>query len=146
MLIDHPCLLVQTATARAGIRELGRVDTKELKQEAERVLQELPEEFLSRLENVEIVIEKRPTNRLLKDLGMDPAEDTLYGLYEGTPLSDRSVLAPPTLPDRITLFSEPLLSDFPDPDELREQIRQTIIHEIAHYFGMSDDEIEDLGY
>ena len=122
------------------------MDAKELKQEAERILQELPEEFLSRLENVEIVIEKRPTNRLLKDLGMDPTEDTLYGLYEGTPLSDRSVLAPPTLPDRITLFSEPLLSDFPDPDELREQIRQTIIHEIAHYFGMSDDEIEDLGY
>lgn len=122
------------------------MDSKELKQEAERVLQELPEEFLSRLENIEIVIEKRPTNRLLKDLGLDPAEDTLYGLYEGTPLSDRSVLAPPILPDRITLFSEPLLRDFPDPDELREQIRQTIIHEIAHYFGMSDEEIEDLGY
>jgi predicted Zn-dependent protease with MMP-like domain len=118
----------------------------DLKQEAKRVLQEMPEEFRSRIENVEIVIEKRPKNSQLKALGLDPRQETLYGLYEGTPLPERSVLDLPLLPDKITLYSEPLLRDFPEPADLREQIRQTVIHEIAHYFGMSDEEIEDLGY
>jgi len=53
---------------------------------------------------------------------------------------------PPILPDKITIFAEPLLRDFPDPDGLREQIRTTVLHEIAHYFGMDDDEIDKLGY
>ncbi len=137
---------MQTSSVGSRFAKVGGLDAKELKKEAARVLRELPEEFRSRLENIEIVIEKRPRNRQLKALGLDPAEDTLYGLYQGTPLSERSVLFPPILPDKITLFSEPLLRDFPDANELREQIRQTIIHEIAHYFGMSDEEIEDLGY
>ena len=59
---------------------------------------------------------------------------------------DRSSLDPPLLPDKITIFAEPLLEDFPDPEELREEIRLTVLHEIAHYFGMDEEEIEDLGY
>jgi predicted Zn-dependent protease with MMP-like domain len=50
------------------------------------------------------------------------------------------------LPDKITIFAEPLLRDFPDPEELREEIRLTVVHEIAHYFGMDEEEVEDLGY
>lgn len=110
------------------------------------MLERLPKEFLSRLHNVEIVIEKRPTKSRLKAMGLDPQQDALYGLYEGTPLSERSALQPPLLPDKITIFSEPLLRDFPDPAELRKQIRLTLLHEIGHYFGMDEDEIEDLGY
>ncbi|MBI2988264.1 MAG: metallopeptidase family protein [Deltaproteobacteria bacterium] len=122
------------------------MDPKELKKEALRVLERLPKEFLSRLHNVEIVIEKRPTKSRLKAMGLDPQQDALYGLYEGTPLSERSALQPPLLPDKITIFSEPLLRDFPDPAELRKQIRLTLLHEIGHYFGMDEEEIEDLGY
>lgn len=110
------------------------------------MLERLPKEFLSRLHNVEIVIEKRPTKSRLKAMGLDPQQDALYGLYEGTPLSERSALQPPLLPDKITIFSEPLLRDFPDPAELRKQIRLTLLHEIGHYFGMDEEEIEDLGY
>lgn len=119
---------------------------KEFKKEAIRVLERLPEEFRSRLHNVEIVIEEKPKKNRLKTMGLDPQTDTLYGLYEGTPLSERSALQPPLLPDKITLFSEPLLRDFPNPLELRQQIRLTLLHEIAHYFGMDEEEIEDLGY
>ncbi len=79
-------------------------------------------------------------------MGLNPQRDVLYGLYEGTPLSERSALNPPLLPDKITIFSEPLMRDFPDPAELRNQIRLTLLHEIAHYFGMDEEEIEDLGY
>jgi predicted Zn-dependent protease with MMP-like domain len=119
---------------------------KELRKEAARALEELPEEFRARLENVEIVIERKPKRSELKALGLDPDLDTLYGLYEGTPLPERSVTSPPLLPDKITLFAEPLLQDFPEAQQCREQIRRTVIHEIAHFFGMSDEDIEDLGY
>lgn len=122
------------------------MDHNEIKKEAVRVLDRLPAEFRSRLHNVEIVIEKRPKQNQLKAIGLDLHRDSLYGLYEGTPLSERSVLYPPILPDKITLFSEPLMRDFPDPVELRNQIRLTLLHEIAHYFGMDEKEIEDLGY
>jgi predicted Zn-dependent protease with MMP-like domain len=122
------------------------LNAKDLREEAARVLDELPEEFREKLHNIEIVVQKRPSKHQLAEMDLDTHEDVLYGLYEGVPLPDRSALDPPILPDKITLFSEPLLSDFPDPDELREQIRLTVIHEIGHYFGMDDDEIEKLGY
>jgi predicted Zn-dependent protease with MMP-like domain len=119
---------------------------KEIREEAARVLDELPEEFREQLHNLEIVVQRRPSKHQLSEMELDPHEEVLYGLYEGVPLPDRSAFDPPILPDKITLFSEPLLTDFPDPDELREQIRLTVIHEFGHYFGMDDDEIEKLGY
>lgn len=110
------------------------------------MLDELPKEFHEQLHNIEIVVQRRPNKHQLAEIDLDSHEEVLYGLYEGVPLPDRSAFDPPTLPDKITLFSEPLLADFPDPDQLREQIRLTVIHEIAHFFGMDDDEIEKLGY
>lgn len=118
----------------------------EIRKTVARIIDKLPKEFREQLRNVEIVVEKRPSNELLQAEGLDPREDTLYGIYQGVPLPDRSALDPPLLPDKITIFAEPLLEDFPDPDELREEIRLTVLHEIAHYFGMEEDEIEDLGY
>ena len=118
----------------------------EIRKAVARVIDKLPKEFREQLRNVEIVVETRPSNELLRAEGLDPREDTLYGIYQGVPLPDRSALDPPLLPDKITIFAEPLLEDFPDPDELREEIRLTVLHEIAHFFGMDEDEIEDLGY
>ncbi len=120
------------------------MDEKELKREIARTLDRLPKEFRSRLENVAIVVEIKPRKSQLKGLGARGA--TLYGLYEGTPLPERSAVYPPILPDKITIFSEPLMHDFPDPAELQEQLRLTLLHEIAHYFGMDEEEIEKLGY
>jgi predicted Zn-dependent protease with MMP-like domain len=122
------------------------VDKNEIRKEVARVLDKLPRQFRKQLHNVEIVVEERPGEELFLDAGLDPEHDTLYGLYQGIPLPDRSSLYPPILPDKITIFAEPLLEDFPDPDELREQIRVTLLHEIAHYFGFDDDEIDKLGY
>lgn len=119
---------------------------EDLKREAIRVLDSLPPRFRRHLHNLVVVVEKRPKKSQLIGLGLDPRRDTLYGLYEGTPLSERSALEPPLLPDKITIFSEPLLRDFLDPDELREEIRITVLHEIAHYFGIDEGDIEDLGY
>jgi predicted Zn-dependent protease with MMP-like domain len=119
---------------------------QELRKEVARVVDKLPKEFHQQLRNVEFVIETRPSRALLRAEGLDPDHDTLYGIYEGVPLPERSALDPPLLPDKITLFAEPLLQDFADPDALREEIRLTVLHEIAHYFGMDEEELEELGY
>lgn len=122
------------------------MDDKEIKDEVRQLLDRLPKRFRSRLQNVEIVIEKRPKRDRLKAMGLNPKKDTLYGLYEGVPLPERSALYPPLLPDKITIFSEPLIRNFPDPVELKNQLRLTLLHEIAHYFGIDETEIEELGY
>ena len=122
------------------------LDYREIKKEVGRVIDRLPRSFRERLLNVEFVVEERPSIELLRAEGLDPRHDTLYGIYQGIPLPDRSSLDPPLLPDKITIFAEPLLEDFADPEELREEIRLTVLHEIAHYFGMDEEEIEDLGY
>lgn len=118
----------------------------QIRREVARVIDRLPRQFRKQLSNVEIVVETRPSEELLREEGLDPRHDTLYGIYQGIPLPERSHLDPPLLPDKITIFAEPLLEDFPDPEELREEIRLTVLHEIAHYFGMDDEAIEDLGY
>jgi predicted Zn-dependent protease with MMP-like domain len=122
------------------------LDYQEIKKEVTRVIERLPRQFREQLRNVEFVVEKRPSNELLRAEGLDPRRDTLYGIYQGVPLPDRSHLDPPLLPDKITIFAEPLLEDFADIEELYEEIRLTVLHEIAHYFGMDEEEIEDLGY
>ena len=122
------------------------MDYHQIRQEVARVLDRLPRQFRDQLRNLEFVVEGHPAPELLRAEGLDPRHDTLYGLYQGVPLPDRSSLEPPLLPDKITIFAEPLLRDFPDPDDLREEIRLTVLHEIAHYFGMDEDEIDDLAY
>jgi len=122
------------------------VDYRKIREEVGRVIDRLPRTFREQLVNVEFVVENRPSTELLRAEGLDPRKDSLYGIYQGVPLPDRSALDPPLLPDKITIFAEPLLEDFPDPEELREEIRLTVLHEIAHYFGMDEEEIEDLGY
>jgi predicted Zn-dependent protease with MMP-like domain len=122
------------------------VDHDQIRNEVARILDRLPRRFREQLHNVEFVVEERPSDELLLEEGLDPSCDTLYGIYQGVPLPERSSLDPPWLPDKITIFAEPLQEDFPDPDELREEIRLTVLHEIAHYFGMEEDAIEDLGY
>lgn len=122
------------------------MNQQDIRKEVARVVDRLPKEFREQLRNVEFVVEPRPSQQLMRAEGLDPDQDTLYGIYEGVPLPERSALDPPLLPDKITLFAQPLLQDFPDPEELREEIRLTVLHEIAHYFGMDDEAIEDLGY
>ncbi|MGH7853993.1 MAG: metallopeptidase family protein [Candidatus Binatia bacterium] len=118
----------------------------QIRKEVAGIVDRLPRRFREQLRNVEFVVEERPSIVLLRAEGLDPRCDTLYGIYQGVPLSDRSSLDPPLLPDKITIFAEPLMQDFPDPEELREEIRVTVLHEIAHYFGMDEEEVEDLGY
>ena len=119
---------------------------QDIRKEVVRIVDKLPRRFREQLRNVEFVVEERPSTDLLRAEGLDPRHDSLYGIYQGVPLPERSSLDPPLLPDKITIFAASLLEDFSDPDQLRDEIRLTVIHEIAHYFGMDEDEIDELGY
>ncbi|MCK6555246.1 metallopeptidase family protein [Candidatus Binatia bacterium] len=106
----------------------------------------LPEEFARELDNVAIVIEDEPDAEVLRSVGLDPHVDTLFGLYQGIPLPERGISYSGALPDKISIYYRPLRTACLTPDQLRREIRTTLIHEIGHYFGMDDDEIERLGY
>ena len=108
-------------------------------------LDDLPGMFRESIRNVAVVVEDRPPDWLLDELGLPPGE-TLYGFYHGVPLPERSVLDSGNLPDRISVYRGPLVEDFRDPGELARQIRTTLLHEIGHYFGMDEEDLARLGY
>lgn len=109
----------------------------------ERALEGLPPEIASLLDNVAIVVEDWPD--LSSPLVPDGEDETLYGLYEGVPLTERGAGYYGILPDKISIFRGPLERDFWE-DELEEQIRVTVVHEVAHHFGFDEDRLEELGW
>ncbi len=109
-----------------------------------RALAGLPEPIRRRLSNVDVVIRHYPTRSDLRQAGLGP-RDALYGLYEGVPLTERGYDYNLVLPDKITIFQGPLEADFADDEELVQQVRVTVLHEIAHHFGLSEEAMEELG-
>jgi predicted Zn-dependent protease with MMP-like domain len=103
----------------------------------------IPQEFRDALDNIAIVVEDEPTREQLAEVGIEPP-DTLYGLYEGTPLTERSWADGNRLPDKVTLFQRPIEEDSYDEDDTIIGIGETLIHEIGHYFGLSEEEIEEI--
>lgn len=108
-------------------------------------LDDLPVLFRKALDNVAVVVEEWPPGWLLDELGVPPG-DILYGFYHGVPMPERSVSLSGNLPDKISIYRGPLVEDFPDRRELRREIRLTLLHEIGHYFGMDEEELDRLGY
>jgi predicted Zn-dependent protease with MMP-like domain len=106
----------------------------------------VPEEFLERLENVQVDIEEWPTRDDLADAGLSHRDKySLLGLYHGVPLTDRGAYYM-AFPDRITIYQKPIEAMVGEgEDEIREQVRRTVIHEIAHYYGIDDERLEELG-
>jgi predicted Zn-dependent protease with MMP-like domain len=108
-----------------------------------RALDTLPAPYRDWIENVDVVVERRPSAHHRRSAGLRAGE-TLFGLYEGVPLTERDSYSM-VLPDKITVFQEPLEQEFwDDEDELVEEVRHTVLHELAHHFGMSDEELERL--
>ena len=99
-----------------------------------RALRSLPPGLEAAVRNIEIAVEEE-----------HPDDPDLFGLYEGVPLPDRGDWAG-TMPDRIRIFRRPLVESFSDPGELEEEIRITVLHELGHYFGLDEDELDNLGY
>lgn len=103
----------------------------------------LPEQFRTAMTNIAIVVEDDPTLAQLAEVGIEPP-DSLYGLYEGTPLPGRQWAHGNVLPDKVTLFRRPILEDAFDDEDVIVGIGETLIHEIGHYFGLDEDEIMEI--
>ena len=103
----------------------------------------IPARFRREMRNLSIVVEDEPRAELLAEMEIE-APDSLYGLYQGTPLTERTWGYGNTLPDRITLYQRPIEADCDDEDEMRGVIGETLIHEVGHYFGLSEEEIEAI--
>ncbi len=111
----------------------------------ERAIAWILEQILEHMHNLVIHVEARPSSELLADMGA-PHNEILFGIYDGIPLPERSVVAPPLHPDKILIFQEPLEQWCETLDELEEEIEITVVHEVAHYLGMDDERLEELGY
>ena len=106
-------------------------------------VQSIPRTFRERMRNIALIVEDEPSDELLDEMGVDP-EDTLFGLYQGTPLTDRTWDYGNALPDRIVLYQNPIEDASDSDQEVVAVIGETLIHEVGHYFGMSEHDIEAI--
>jgi predicted Zn-dependent protease with MMP-like domain len=100
-------------------------------------------DFRARLQDVAIVVEQEPAPQVLQDLGIEPP-DTLFGLYHGIPLTERGWQFGNQLPDRIVIYRGPIEDACEDEDEIYATVAETLIHEAGHFFGLSEEEIEEI--
>lgn len=118
---------------------MGREDFEAAVAEA---LDGLPEELGELVQNLAVVVEDEPSNELLRELDMDPEEETLFGLYQGTELGLRGAGSyGGQLPDRVVIYRLPLLEACDSRREVLREIRNTVVHEVGHYFGLDEDQL-----
>ncbi len=108
----------------------------------EEALDSLPQEFRSRIRNVAVLVEDVPPNQLSVQAGKQ--KKLLLGLFHGVPTTRKSVFDLPTGPDHVVLYQKNIEAVCSSEDEVREQIRRTVIHELGHYFGMDEDQLKDV--
>jgi len=108
-------------------------------------IQQLPQEFKDKLNNVAVIVEDYPSEELLERMEV-PDDETLFGLYEGVPLTERGHFDAPLYPDRILIFQGPIEEECDSPEEIKDEVRITLVHEIAHFFGIDDETLERMGY
>ena len=117
-----------------------RVPSEEFEQLVEKALDGLPEEFAALLDNVAVVIEEEPSEEDFDAVGLDPDEDELLGLYTGIPLSERDSFYS-ALPDKVSLFRGPILRVCRNRREVVREVRDTLVHELGHHFGLEEDDM-----
>ena len=118
---------------------------KQFEKIVERSIGRIPEDIRAQMHNLAISIAPRPDPELLEEMEVPPGE-TLFGVYTGIPLPERSAVDPPLYPDTILIFQDPLEAYCETTAELEMEIEITVVHEVAHYLGLDDDVLADLGY
>ena len=111
----------------------------------EQAMAGIPSQFRPYMENLSIEIQQRPTAHTLRTMHLDP-DGLLLGVYHGVALTKRSFSAPVEWPDRIILFQRNIEAVCHSREDVIEQVRQTVLHEVGHHFGLSEDDLGDLGY
>jgi predicted Zn-dependent protease with MMP-like domain len=112
------------------------MDRSSFEKLVEKSLERLPKKFKHKLRNIMIEIEDRPAQELLDDMGIETG--TLFGLYQGVPLTERDWNFGNALPDRIVIYQRPIESAAASPEEIEEIVLDTVVHEVGHYFGFDD--------
>jgi len=112
------------------------MDRSSFEKLVEKSLERLPKKFKHKLRNIMIEIEDRPAQELLDDMGIESG--TLFGLYQGVPLTERDWNFGNALPDRIVIYQRPIESAAVSPEEIEEIVLDTVVHEVGHYFGFDD--------
>jgi predicted Zn-dependent protease with MMP-like domain len=126
-----------------GAKEENEVTRDEFRSLVDEALLTIPDEFRDAMKNIVIVVEDEPSARTMADVGLGPG-DTLLGLYQGTPLTERQWAHGNALPDKISLFQIPIEESSEGREDTIVAIGETLIHEIGHYFGLSEEEIEEI--
>jgi len=122
-----------------------RISTQEFRRLVAQALQGVPEQFQAHLQRLAVDVEQRPDDRTLRSVGLSDERD-LLGLYEGVPLTERSVQDPLQLPERVVLYQQNIQRICRTRRQVIRQIRTTVLHEIGHHFGLDEDDLEALGY
>ena len=122
-----------------------RLSDEEFDGIVKRALHRLPAEIRRHLDNIVISVRKRPSRQMLREMDI-PSGEALFGIFEGVPLIERSVTSPPLFPDTILIFQEPLEAACETNEEIEEEIEITVVHEVAHFLGMSEERLAQLGY
>lgn len=122
-----------------------KLSQKEFDRAVRRAFKRIPAEIRDHMENVVLTVRRRPSQEMLDDVGMSRDNPPL-GLYQGASLMERSVFAPPIYPDTIFIFQEPLEEMCTTLEELEREIEITVVHEVAHFLGMSEEHLVELGY
>jgi predicted Zn-dependent protease with MMP-like domain len=122
-----------------------KVPEKRFDEIVKRAVARIPEEIRKHLDNLVISVLPRPSREMRKEMGLRP-NDEMLGLFQGVALIERSVTSPPLYPDTIFLFQGPLEDMCETVEELEEQIEITVVHEVAHYIGMDEERLAELGY
>ena len=116
---------------------------REFEQLVAETLDGLPRQFRRWMRNIAVVVETAPSRTLLETMGLWP-DHTLLGLYQGVPFPERGYSYGNVLPDRITIFQQPIEVLCRTPEEIKDVVRETVIHEVGHYFGLDDARLEEL--
>ena len=130
---------------RTGKGSMARMSRAEFERLVAQAVQSLPRKFLTRLKNVEVVVEDEPTDDDLELAEIEPG-GTLLGLYQGVPQTDRGTWYGNMLPDRIVIYQRPIEASARDRRDVRKEIRITLMHEIGHHFGLGEDTLSEAGY
>lgn len=119
------------------------MNRKRFERLVEEALRTIPARFRREIANVAVIVEDEPPPEVLEEMGIEPP-DTLFGLYQGTPLPERTWTHAPPEPDRISIYQRPIEDACDTEDDIVVTIAETVIHEFGHYFGLSEEEIEEI--
>jgi len=126
-------------------REMMKLSAREFDRAVQRSVKRIPREIRKHLDNIIISVQKWPSKELLEEMGLPP-DEPLLGVYTGASLMERSHFDTLQYPDTIQIFQEPLEEMCETMEELEEEIEITVVHEVAHFIGMTEQELADLGY